>query len=747
MGISGGSSSLARSPFDTVEFTDKTFTPLWSNPDFDNEKEMLKWLNSTVDGAEDYYREYFQVCQDNLLLFRGIQWIQQDRYANRWLDRQGVLTRRSPRVVINHLYDFVEQWVSRLTRYRPSVAIFPTTSEQEDADNSKIAKHVLDHIWYTQNIDATLQTFVRNMKIFGEGFLKVGFNPTKGDIHPDWAQAQKRGRVPVIGKDGQPLLNTKNEPLYIDRAVRIGDIEYENLPPWRVFEMPCRSRGKIDWTIIWDVEDIDYLKAKYPDKADEIKSDNGGEVFSNYRLDVSRLRNQVVTYELFHRSTEFLDKGRYIKFTKTAILENSDLPYSHGGLPYLHMADIQITDQTRGMSFFQQLFPLQHQINACASLIYKSLVLFAHPKWVMQDGSCDINQLLNESTIISYSGGVPPKLEVHPTVSGELFSYLDKLEQTASKLSGIFTMSRGEAPSGVRAAKALRVLEEQEDKRAYITTVKYNQIGLIDNAKMTLSVAGDFYDDTDNRLVRIVGRDNEYRIKRFQSANLSKPYDIRIENTTSLSNSASGRIEDIQDLSAIQVQPDGLLTKEQMVDILDLTADEQFKDITTRAYNCARSETQDILSGAPVKPPTEDEDLIVHWKTHLQAVQSREYKELLSEDRRGAMKEHLFITEYLMWKKGYGITNSMGIPMTTPSLAFQQQLIMNCPLWPVYFKIPAPGMQPMPPMGMGGAMGLPPQMGPMGEVPPSAAPVSEGVPLEGGAGVTPPPMPVGAPLV
>jgi hypothetical protein len=68
------------------------------------------------------------------------------------------------------------------------------------------------------------------------------------------------------------------------------------------------------------------------------------------------------------------------------------------------MADIDMPDEIKGMSFFQQLFPLQHQINACASLIYKSLVLFAHPKWVMMDGTCDINQLLNESTVVSYSG-------------------------------------------------------------------------------------------------------------------------------------------------------------------------------------------------------------------------------------------------------------------------------------------------------------------------------------------------------
>ena len=135
----------------------------------------------------------------------------------------------------------------------------------------------------------------------------------------------------------------------------------------------------------------------------------------------------MVVYELYHRSHEFLQKGRFIKRVKNVILENTDLPYEHGKIPYIYMADIDIPDQIRGMSFFQQLFPIQHQINACASLIYKSLVLYAHPKMVIQDGSCDMQQLLNESTVVSYSGGVPPNLLTQNPVAPELFNYLGKL--------------------------------------------------------------------------------------------------------------------------------------------------------------------------------------------------------------------------------------------------------------------------------------------------------------------------------
>lgn len=755
--MSVGMGSISRGPFELDEITDKEFTPLWSVEDFNDDKILLRWLNSTVEGCEDYYRSYFQNCLDNLLLYRGVQWLQQDRNANRRLDRQGMAVRRSPRVVINHLYDTVEQWVSRLTRYRPAVAIYPARPLQQDADDAKIASHVLDYVWYKNSIDKILQDFARQTKIFGEAYLFITWDPTRGDLAPDWTleveAAKKQGlsspRVPVLGPDGNPVRTEAGDELFIDKAVRIGDVKYSLIPPWRVMPQPTTDKECIDWVITWEAQDVDYVRAKYPEQADKIKKNSGAPIFSNYVLDLAKMKNQVVVYTLHHRSSEFLDKGRFIKFTSEAILENTDLPYSHGRLPYLHLTDIDVPDQIRGMSSFQMLFPIQHQINACASLIYKALTLFAHPKWIIQEGSTDISQLLNECTCVAYSGGVPPRLENHPAVPVDAFNYLNKLEEVYNKLSGVFTMSRGTAPSGVRAAKALRVLEEQEEKRGFSMATKYNEIGLVENAKMTLGVCGDYYEDSDERLVSILGRDNSYRIKKFSQANLSKPYEIRVENTTALSKSPSARIDDITELSQVQVGPGSIVTKEQMINMLDLTASEEFKDVTTRAVKCAQTENDDILAGEQVAPPTVDEDLITHWTIHLQAVQSRDYKETMPPERKAALEQHVYITEYLMWKKAFGIMDAMGMPIVLGNMNFQAKMQAMCVDWPVYFQIPPPGV--LPPMpGMGVSMAGGPAQGPM-PVPQNPgiqpSPVDAGIPLGAGAPGIPAPVEETPPLV
>lgn len=728
-----------RSLFDDFEFSEKSITPLWALTDLTDEKALEEWFDKAIKACQDYYRDYFQVQMDNLLLYKGIQWLAADRTANRVLDKQGTPISRNPRVVINHLADFVTQWVSRLTRYRPAVAIYPARTQQEDADDAKIAKSVLDYIWYEQRIDEKLQEFARQMKIFGEAYMWILWNPNKGDVHPDSVQARAEGkRIPVTDAQGNPVNNEKNEPMFIDKAVRIGDIDYVIHAPWHVFDQPCKERRDIDWSIRWYTQDVEYLKAKYPALADEIKPDaETNALYTGYQLDIARMKNQCVVYELYHRSTEFLDKGRFIKRVKNVILENTDLPFEHGQIPYLYMADIEVPDQIRGMSFFQQLFPITHQINAVASLIYKSLVLFAHPKIVVQDGTCDMQQLLNESTIVSYSGGVPPTLLTQNPISDALFRHLDKLEQTAEKLSGVFTMSRGEAPSGIRAAKALRVLEEQEDKRSYITAIKYNNIGMVDNARMTLSVAGQNYDDSDGRLAQIVGRDNEFKILQFKSDNLSKPFHFRILNTTSLSQSPAARIDEVTELMQVRFDPTAPLSRAQFINLLDLGADEQFKDAITRAVKCAQGENDDFLAGRPVAPPAETEDLIAHWLIHTQAFQSREYKELLAPERKSAIEQHFMTTEYLMWEKAHGILDSMGMPIRMPNPAFAQRLMLEAPDFPLLLQAPTP-----PPM-----MGAPMAGGPPGGPTPDASGLLQagtldtGAPMEAGGSGAPPALP------
>lgn len=727
-----------------LAFSGENLRPFFTIQNFDDSEEVEKWFDKTVKFCESYYADLFQVQLDNLMLFRGIQWLTQERYANSFSERIFLNNRRGPRVVFNHTQDAVEHWVSKLTRYRPAVNIFPATSDSEAQDKAYTCKDVLDYIWYQNRVDEKNAQLVRNTKVMGECFRFIEWDPHKGEIHPDWkTQAGNNQRTPVLGVNGEPIMTTDGKPMYIQECVRVGEVTHNIWPGYHVFEMPCQRREDIDWAIRWKPVHVDTLRAEYPDLADKINADNGFDIFRNYGVNLGKGKDEVLVYELWHRNSRFLEKGRYVKRVKGQILESTDLPYSHGELPYIYLSDIEIPNQIRGMSFIQQTFPIQHQINAIASLIYKCFVLLAHPKYIMQEGTCDIQQLINEATVVQYSD-TPPTLMTQNIVPNELFGYLNKLEEVFNKLSGQYTLSTGQAPSGIRAAKALRLIEEQEDKRAYYMAIKYNNVALVEDGRMSLVTASDYYEDSDQRMARILGKNNEYRIRQFKVADIAGPYDIRIENTTALSQSPAARIEEINEIANIRLPPDSVISREQYLRLSDLGALDELKDVATRSYACAKAENDDMRSGVEVADPTSFEDLIVHWKIHLQDMQSWTFKNTLVPERQAAYEKHMYITEFLMYEKAFGLTAPPTIPgmpgqlVRMPNPVFQQSLMMQCPQWPVVFNIPAPGVLPQPMMEPMMAAGAPIMDGPV----PNGlqqAPLDAGMDMDQGAPTGTPP--------
>ena len=166
-----------------------------------------------------------------------------------------------------------------------------------------------------------------------------------------------------------------------------------------------------------------------------------------------------------------------------------------------------------------------------------------------------------------------------------------------------------------------------------------------DLAKMTIAICGDYYDPEDGRMLRIVGKNNKYTIRHFDSANLSKTYDIRMELGTGLPESKAGKIQRIVEI--MQMKPD-LLSNERWIDLLDLGDSEKANNLITVAIRAAESENEDILEGRPVADPEEFEDHIVHWKVHTKHIQNRTFKEEVPPELREEMMQHIAIHEFLM---------------------------------------------------------------------------------------------------
>jgi len=146
----------------------------------------------------------------------------------------------------------------------------------------------------------------------------------------------------------------------------------------------------------------------------------------------------------------------------------------------------------------------------------------------------------------------------------------------------------------------------------------------------------------------VVGKNNQFSIKALDVAKLGGPYDIRVQRTTALSESKSGRLSQIL---ALEGRFPNLLPREQVLDMLDLANDQQFYDLTTVSIQAAEYENEQMGEGVAVEPALDYEDHLLHLEVLLKYMQASSFKEDMPPERKALFNLHGMSHEYFIHKK------------------------------------------------------------------------------------------------
>ena len=596
-----------------------------------DDKEKLKWLNEVVTDLMKINDDYHHRVKNNLATYRGSVY-QTPASRSTYRQTERIPTSRTERFVVNHLHDMTETKVAQMTRLKPAIQILPTNQEFSDKMAARATKMLMDHLWYINEMDRHLQSIHRYKKIFGEAWLFIEWDKYKGDKHPD---------------SGKTIRSESGEVLNVPDDLMTGDVCYKLEVPWKVLLQFQDRFEDCEYMFRIRNEHVDNLKKEYPDKEKFIKANSDQFLFDSTAIEQSKMQDSVTVIDFFHKKTRYVGKGAFISFTKDLLLEDKELPYSHGDFPAERLTDLDIPDVLRGVSQYEIIKPIQNMHNNLSTLLAKNIYLMGHAKWLLPKGAAKIESLGNDNTIVQYQGPVPPQLLQTQPNPPEAYNFRDKLKEEMEQIYAVHGVSRGQPPNGVTAAVALQFLNEQETERASTEIAKANEF-IRRVAKKTLSVAGDNYESDDGRMLRIVGKDNQYIIQHFDSANLSKSYDVRIENGNALSDLKAGKTQRI--IEVIQYKPDAI-SPEQLVELLDLGSIDKVTTLITEAVRSAESENEDMLQGKPVAPPEDYEDLLVHWRVHTKMMQARSFKEEVPPEYREEVKAHVADTEFLMVEK------------------------------------------------------------------------------------------------
>jgi hypothetical protein len=642
--------------------------PLWA-VDFSNEDDLLKWLVNDFQQKSAQMAPRIRTYREWVALYKGIHYKSQEtRTADFRFDSD--TASRSPKIVVNHVYDMVETKTARLSRYRPAISVMPQNVEWGDKINAETVKTLVDSRWYEADIDSIFRTAQRNAFIYGMCFVSPVWNDELGHVHPFYKEFKKLG-VENISEQVKEFF-TGQDGSVIDipeREVYVGDVEFRVLTPDYVYPAKASCWDKVPNITELEWCDIDELRSRHSAKADKIQAFKGMK-FDYETMQDQSVQQQALKLTLWYKPCFNMPKGKKIVFTEDCVLSVEDFPFEHRELPFIPLTDIDVPNEVMARSMLGIINQLQRHYNNLASSVARNHGLATAPKWVMPKGACKINSLGNDATIVEYQGGVPPRLESYSPTSPEVFGYMDKLESLIQRLSGVHGISRGAPPPGIRAGVALQFLDEQEAERENSAVAKRNNL-IRKTAIHTIALMKQYYSDSDGRLIKILGADNSYKIKPFKMADFSSTYDVRILNSSALPDSKSGKIQSIIDL---QMAFPNFFKEKQVMSMLDLGAYEEFRDKSTIAVKSAEHENYLFLKGDVVEEPKPYEDLLIHYDTHLKLLQERSYKEEVPSEIRLKLEEHIGITEMLMW-------------IAASKNAMFRNQVLSIPQYPIFFTL------------------------------------------------------------
>lgn len=584
---------------------------------------------------------------------------------------------KNEKLYVNYIKTLVNEQVNRLVELKPDIEVSPVHNEFEDKMGAKAGKIILDTVWYDRNFDKVLTDSTFRTKIAGEHYLAVLWNPNFGELHPEYMKARAEGKkIPKLDDEGQVI-----EGKFVDEEVRVGDIVYKHIDARKMLCEPRDCWEDVDWVIEIDKEYIEVLKKRYPKMADNIKDFNPiAKDFNGFSQDaISTLQKEdkTVIFRMYHRKTQYVMDGAEIIFTLDGILEDRTLRYKHGKLPILRRTDEDVPEEFDALSFIESIKGMQIQHYSLTSGIVANNRMFSYPKWFVQRKSVDPTSLMNGRNVVIVNGKNPEVYKPEPTPN-QIFAFRSSLPQEMRLIGTGSPHDPAQFPTFEMSGVALQFLNEENLKRFNTDAAKQYQF-IEDTAKLTLSLASQYYKSEDGRLGRVIGKNNEHLMSEFKNINLDRPFDVRVTAATGLPSSKAAKIATVLELGD---KFQGLLSNEQILDILEFGDSTKFYDHATVAVKTSESIVEDLIQGEKVADPQPYMNLMVLWKTLMTRAQQRDFTEQLPEELREEYLTYWKAVELLMIEKG----------QISPK--FQEELL-QLSLFPAVFEMnPAPPLPP-----------------------------------------------------
>lgn len=399
--------------------------------------------------------------------------------------------------VINLTWSVIQTIVPILTDSRPQVAVVPRQPEHDKI--GAVLGSLVEWNWEANDLDILLPKVMTNALIFGNGFMKVLWDPSaRGGL----------GDLKVISVDpsnifASPYARTFDEADYAIHA--------ENLPKGLVERIYPGSTQPDDsgpeepsLTLKRDITSQSTGKDR---QIHDIRTTTGSEVVSAYGSNNTKDNGQDGLVTVLERWERREDGVYQTVVVNDRLVFDRPSPFDHGRFPFVHFVDHPHTWSLWAMGEVQQVEKLQIEINRRRGHIMDILKFTANPMLVVDPvaGVPYDNLESRPGLVIPVEGG-PQAIGwlAPPSVPNALFEVNSLDKQDFDTVLGKVEVLTGKSPAGVESGVAIDMLQEAANVRMRLK-VRHMENSIRKLGELMVGIIQQFY--TTERVFNIAGQD------------------------------------------------------------------------------------------------------------------------------------------------------------------------------------------------------------------------------------------------
>jgi hypothetical protein len=491
------------------------------------------------------------------------------------------------KLVDNRIRGIVRTEIAKMTKNKPVWVAVPRTADDEDIASARLTERALDYQWGELDLTRKLRAALLWSRIACAGFWKVWWDPNRGDAteilvykgdHPEAGQPVRSSQGRIYKASQSDQLPASMADQVQSKQIQMGDVCVDLRSPFEMFPDPLAGEEGLEsaeWVIEEAVYSREYLEqnfgadaAKLQDDADpagietslpgpRIVEDGGA---AGYR--------GVKVREYWCKPGSKHARGKRVVWAQDTLLMEDDNPYPW--LPYVMFTGTPVPGRFWPSSVTTDLISPQTEMNKRKSQIAENAERFGNPALMRSAHNADVewHGLPGEELVFEDIGtpGSVPAFLIPPEMPGYVQNDIERIEQSIREISGQHEVTSGSVPTGVTAASAINLLQEQDDTRLGPDIGDMEQSIAGAGRRITYLMAKQY---TDERTIRIAGEDGAWEIDSFRGTMLAGQQDIQVQSGSGLPQSKAAKQAAIQSTLTQLLQAGIQIPERQMRRVLN----------------------------------------------------------------------------------------------------------------------------------------------------------------------------------